>query len=157
MSNHQNLKIVPNIWSVAVTTCFKYHRCSKSMRSSILHALYTLNSPRFVTQLQKPQLESSQPWLSENTVTQPWVKPQAGADCRRQNLRLKTLLRFTTVRFANLVEMSQPDSSRWHSTFCKSWLLASADISLLLRTFPTLIWRPVKAAPSPRGRCPPTS
>jgi len=36
--------------------------------------------------------ESSQAWLSESIVTQPSVKPYAGAGCWRHKWRLKTSL-----------------------------------------------------------------
>jgi len=32
--------------------------------------------------------ESSQAWLSERIVMQPWFKPHAGADCWRRKRRL---------------------------------------------------------------------
>jgi len=44
---------------------------------------------------------------------------------------LKPHRKFVTVRFANigdLDEILQLGSSRWHSIFCKSQLLASSDI-----------------------------
>jgi len=36
--------------------------------------------------------ESAQAWLSESIVTQPSVKPRAGAGCWRHKRRLKTSL-----------------------------------------------------------------
>jgi len=64
--------------------------------------------------------ESSQHWLSlsESIVTPPSVKPRAGADCWKQNLRLKTSLRFVTGRFANLSDLDEISQLGWHSTFC---------------------------------------
>ena len=59
----------------------------------------------------------SQPWLSESIVAQPWVMSYAGADWK-QKLRLRTSLRFVSVRFANLrdfVEIPpQVGNSAWH-------------------------------------------
>jgi len=75
--------------------------------------------------------KSSQPWLSESIVTQPWVKPHTGTGCWRHKRRFETSLRFIIVLFANLGdfdEILQLGISDWHSTFCKSWLLVSAKI-----------------------------
>jgi len=67
-------------------------------------------------------IESERSWkvctcLSDNIVRQLSVKPHSGADCWRQRLRFKTLVRIVTVRFANLGDLdviSQSGSSRWH-------------------------------------------
>jgi len=96
--------------------------------------------------------ESSQAWLSESIVTQPWVKPHADADCWRHKS-----LRFVIPLFANLGDLDQIlllDISDWHSTFCKSQLLASADISYMLRDISTSIYalkmlRPGQMSPLP--------
>jgi len=75
--------------------------------------------------------ESSQAWLPESIVTQPSVKPHAGAGCWRHKRRLITLLRFVIAPFANLDDLDetlQLGISDLHSTFDKSLLLTSADI-----------------------------
>jgi len=68
--------------------------------------------------------ENSQAWLSGSIVTQPSVKPHAGAGCWRHKRRLvKTSLMFVIALFANLGDLDeilQLGSSDWHSTFCKS-------------------------------------
>jgi len=46
--------------------------------------------------------ESSQDWPSESIVTQPSVKPHAGADCWRHKRRFKTSLRFAIAPAATL-------------------------------------------------------
>jgi len=63
--------------------------------------------------------ESSQPWLSESVVKQPWVKPHAGADGWRQKLKRKTSLMLVTTRFANLGDIDEISqivifSIHWH-------------------------------------------
>jgi len=75
--------------------------------------------------------KSSQPWLSERIVTQPWVKPHGGTGCWRHKRRFKTSLRFIIVLFANrgvVDEILQLGISDWHSTFCESELLVSTKI-----------------------------
>jgi len=99
--------------------------------------------------------ESSQAWLSESTVTQPWVKPYAGACCWRHKRRLKTSLRFVIAPFANLGDLDeilQLGVSDWHSTFRKSQLLASTDIwhFVIVTWHSNLNLRPQNAAPGDR-------
>jgi len=53
----------------------------------------------------KTKLESSQHWLSESTVTQPWVKPHARVYCWRHKQRLKTSKVRNCSLFANLGEL----------------------------------------------------
>ena len=87
--------------------------------------------------------ESPQPWLSESIVTQQRVTPHAGAGCRRHKRRLKTSLRFAIALFVNLGDLDEIlllGISDWHSTFCKSYLLASVDISYMLRDISTSIY-----------------
>jgi len=135
-SNHQNSKTFLNIRSVVVTrttACWKFHRSSESMRSSILRALWTLDSHLIVTQLSNEnEVESSQPWLSDSIVVLPWSKlyMRALIKCRKKLPRKKSL-RCVTATYANLDDfekVSPLDSRRWHSTFCKSQILASVDI-----------------------------
>ena len=93
--------------------------------------------------------ESSQPCLYESIVTQLSVKPHAGWRHMRQ---FETSLRFVIALFANLGDLDeilQLGISDWHSTFCKSWLLASADIwHFVIATWHSnLNLRPQNAAP----------
>jgi len=80
--------------------------------------------PSIVTQLRmRTKWEILQAWLSESIVTQPWVKPHAGAGCWRHKRRLKTSLRFVIAPFANLSDLDeilQLGVSDWYSTFHKS-------------------------------------
>jgi len=99
--------------------------------------------------------ESSQAWLSESIVTQPSVKPHAGGGCWRHKRRLKTSLRFVIALFANLGDLDeilQLDNSDWHSTFCKSQFLASADIwhFVVVTWHSNLHLRPQNAVPGDR-------
>jgi len=135
------LKNLSNIRFVVVTRYYKFHHCSKSMCSSILHALWTLFPvPVWRNYRMRARSESSQPWLPESIVTQPWVKPHAGTDCWRRMLRLKMSLRFATARFANLGELDeilQLGTSEWHSMFCKSYVLFG--VPKMLRSGPPLV------------------
>ena len=67
--------------------------------------------------------ESSQALLSESIVTQPSVKPHAGAGHWKYKRRLNTSVMFVIAPFANfgdLDEILQLGISDWHSTFCES-------------------------------------
>jgi len=88
-------------------------------------------------------------------MTQPWVKPHAGAGYWRHNRRFKTSLRFVIALFANLGDLDeilQLGISGWHSTFCKSQLLASADICyfVIVTWHSNLNLHPQNAAPEHR-------
>jgi len=85
-----------------VTTLCKFYRCSKSMRTIALcmHCERWITVPLWRNNKRALKSESSQPWLSESVVTQPWVKQHTGVYCWRQKLRLETTLRFINARFA---------------------------------------------------------
>jgi len=67
--------------------------------------------------------ESLQTWLTGSIVTQPSVKPHAGAGCWRHKRRLETPLWFLIAPFANLGDLDEIlelGVSDRHSTFRKS-------------------------------------
>ena len=109
------------------TTLLEFYRCSKSMRTIALcmHCERWITVPLWRNYKMIGKSESLQRWHSESVMTQPWVKPHAGAYWR-QKLRLETSHRFIIARFANLDDLDE--ISQRHSTFCKLWLLACADI-----------------------------
>ena len=77
-----------------VTTLWKVYRCSKSMRSiapcnPCMHCERWLPVPLW-RNYKMIKSESSQPRYSKSIEMQPWVKPQAGAYCWRQKVRLET-------------------------------------------------------------------
>jgi len=95
-----------------------------ALKARAVAALWMLDSqPLWRNYRMRTKWESSQPWLSESTVTQPRVKPHAGAGCWRHKRRLKTPLRFVIAPFANLGDLDgilQLGISDWHATFCES-------------------------------------
>jgi len=101
------------------TILCKFYRCSNSMRNTALcmHCERWIPVALWLYYKMTGKWESSQPWLSESVVTQPWVKPQAGAYCWRLKLRLETSLRCIIARFANLGDLDE--ISQWQSIFCK--------------------------------------
>jgi len=74
LPNHQRSNNFLNITSAVVTTYCKVYRWSKSMCSWMLGS-----RPLWRNYRMRTKWETSQPWLSESIVTQPWVKPHAGA------------------------------------------------------------------------------
>jgi len=160
LQNHIKSISTCSLWNHQRSNNFlniRYVVCSKSMRSCMhcecwipVHCDATMEWERS-GKVRNPD--------SESIVTQTWVKPHAGAGWWRHKRRLKTPLMFVIALFANLGDLDQIlqlGISDCHSTFCKWWLLASTDISQLLRDIPTSIYalkmlRPGQMSPLPPG------
>jgi len=121
--NHQISKIFLNITSTVVPTYFTFHRCSNSMRNSILHALNASEIPVHCDAI----IYWKRSWKVRNPDD---LKPLWRQTPRQSNRMLAlitgessstlTLPRFINIPFGNHCyrdAFSQLNSSRWHSTF----------------------------------------